>query len=85
VLCLKEITKRMMEGDHVAVIVALHNDTYLEKLFKLAKDQNQQKRNDDIEKNMAIILLYAEKCFLEHRSNYKPILEYFRPRLEKYI
>jgi len=53
--------------------------------LKIAKDQNQQKRNDDIEKNVATILIYADECFLKFRNNYKSFLEYFRPRLEKYL
>jgi hypothetical protein len=82
---LKQITQRITGGDHVGVVVALHNDGYLEKLLKIAQHQYQQKRSEEIERNLVIIFAYALDCFLKYRPNYKPILDFFRPRLEKQL
>ena len=42
------ITQRVTGDDHVAVIVALHNEGYLEKHFYAVRQHYQNKRNDDI-------------------------------------
>lgn len=44
----KLVIDRITGGDHLGVIVALHNDSCLERILKILQYQYQQKKNEEI-------------------------------------